>query len=550
MTDLGKAEYTVYRYHDATKHHPGRYARSLGYMDWATQPEPFLTLAGAPLVELPAPPDGPDPAWDLVPGGSLPAAPVDASTLSRLLWTSLALSAWKQVDGPDGPDGRVVSRWALRVNPSSGNLHPTEGWLLCGEVPGLADAPGLHHYRADRHGLERCRELDPAEWPASLGPGRFLLGLSSVVWRETWKYGERSFRYCCHDTGHALAALDLAAAALGWQTRLLDELDDAVVAQVLGCDRRVGPERDHPDALVLVSAAGSIDDVITPSFSDWVASSPWVGSPAPMSSAHQDWPLLDEVREAVAGPGRVWAAAGAPSPVAPPTELRPARFTPLVRRRRSAVSMDGRTGMPAAAFFALLGRLMPDRTPRPFGLLPWPPAVSLVLFVHRVDGVASGLYLLERDPDHGPSLRARLRAESAWEPVAGCPADLPLFRLGGGDLRAHACALSCNQEIAADGAFAVAMLARFDGTLAAGGSGMYPRLFWETGMIGQMLYLEAEAAGLQGTGIGCFFDDEVHRLLGLDDHSWQSLYHFTVGGAVVDARIRTVPAYGHLPEPG
>ena len=509
-------------------------------------PSPFLRFEGAPLVELPAPAAGPDPAWDQVPGGDLPAAPLNAATISRLFWTSLALSAWKQVDGPDG---RVVSRWALRVNPSSGNLHPTEGWLLCDGVPGLAEAPALHHYRADRHGLERCRQGDAGAWPAGLGPGRFLVGLSSVVWRETWKYGERSFRYCCHDTGHALAALDLAAAALGWQTRLLDQLDDATVGRLLGCDRRTGPERDHPDALVLVSTVGSIDDVIIPALDDWVVAAPWTGEPSPLSSAHQEWPLLDEVREAVAGPGRRWAAAARGAvPTVGYATVRPVPFTSLVRRRRSAVSMDGRTAMAADGFFALLSRLMPDRTPRPFGQLPWPPAVSLVLFVHRVDGVPPGLYLLQRDPAHGPSLRASLRPESAWEEVDGCPADLPLFRLGRGDLRAHACALSCNQEIAADGAFAVAMLAEFEAALAAHGPTMHPRLFWETGAIGQMLYLEAEAAGLQGTGIGCFFDDEVHRLLGVGDHAWQSLYHFTVGGGTVDGRIRTVPAYGHLPE--
>ena len=34
-------------------------------------------------------------------------------------------------------------------------------------------------------------------------------------------------------------------------------------------------------------------------------------------------------------------------------------------------------------------------------------------------------------------------------------------------------------------------------------------------MIGQVLYLEAEAAGIRATGIGCFFDDEMHALLGL-----------------------------------
>jgi hypothetical protein len=65
-------------------------------------------------------------------------------------------------------------------------------------------------------------------------------------------------------------------------------------------------------------------------------------------------------------------------------------------------------------------------------------------------------------------------------------------------------------------------------------------------MIGQALYLEAEAAGVRATGIGCFFDEEMHRLLGLESGAWQSLYHFTVGGAVADHRITTLPPYRNL----
>ena len=184
---------------------------------------------------------------------------------------------------------------------------------------------------------------------------------------------------------------------------------------------------------------------------------------------------------------------------------------------------------------------LPNRMP--FTTLPWPPQVSLALFVHRVDGLDPGLYLLARNQLHETELRDQIRAEAAWSRPPDCPEDLPLFFLGGGDLRNHARDLSCNQDIAADGAFSLGMLARFETPLEEFGSGFYPRLYWETGMIGQILYLEAEAANLQGTGIGCFFDDEVHRLLGLEGHSWQSLYHFTVGKAVTDARLQTAPAY-------
>ena len=62
-------------------------------------------------------------------------------------------------------------------------------------------------------------------------------------------------------------------------------------------------------------------------------------------------------------------------------------------------------------------------------------------------------------------------------------------------------------------------------------------------MIGQVLYLEAEAAGIRSTGIGCFFDDPVHDLFGFKGRTFQSLYHFTVGGAVEDARLTTLPPY-------
>jgi hypothetical protein len=47
----------VFRYHEETKHHFFRYARALGYLDWANQPDPFRRFAGAPLFPVvpPAP---------------------------------------------------------------------------------------------------------------------------------------------------------------------------------------------------------------------------------------------------------------------------------------------------------------------------------------------------------------------------------------------------------------------------------------------------------------------------------------------------------------
>src|SRR2546422_1169453 len=125
------------RYHERTKHHFNRFAPGPGGLDWANQPDPFRRYAEAPLTRLPilkAKEEPLSPRYDsLYSPGAVASVPVSVRALSRLLEYALALSAWKQAGG---------TRWALRVDPSSGNLHPTEGYVLIGGDPGPGRAPG------------------------------------------------------------------------------------------------------------------------------------------------------------------------------------------------------------------------------------------------------------------------------------------------------------------------------------------------------------------------------------------------------------------------
>ncbi|HZX43164.1 MAG TPA: SagB/ThcOx family dehydrogenase, partial [Myxococcaceae bacterium] len=193
------AEEIVVAYHERTKHHFHRFAASLGYMDWATQPDPFRRYDGAALVRLPLPKEGRELAyWQLYVAQGVKPAPLGIDSISILFRYALSLTAWKSAQG---------TRWSLRANPSSGNLHPTEGYAVLPAMDGLHQRPGAYHYAAREHGLERRAEVDPPVWTAltrALPESSFLVGLSSVFWREAWKYGERAFRYCQHDVGHAL----------------------------------------------------------------------------------------------------------------------------------------------------------------------------------------------------------------------------------------------------------------------------------------------------------------------------------------------------------
>jgi SagB-type dehydrogenase family enzyme len=547
----------VARYHERSTHHPGRYARGPGLLDWANQPEPFRSYAGAPRLELPLAGDERSASWgDLHRPGAVPARPLDRARLGAFLELALGITAWKEHGG---------SRWALRANPSSGNLHPTEGYVLVGEAEGVP--AGLHHYLSRDHALER--RWAPSSAGAAIlaqimGDGAFLVGLSSIHWREAWKYGERAFRYCQHDVGHALASVRYAAGALGWTARLLDAPGDADVSALLGLDRESDFEalhpddREHPDALVVVGPADRVEDDrrrLERDLDGLLAlrgDGEWAGRPNALGSGHVEWPAIARVAAATLKPRTPTLPAA--DPVLPgdvvgtgpdgsafgPGHAHPA--TPLIRQRRSAVAMDGAPFLPAAAFFALLGRLLPRPGVAPWDALPWLPRVHPVLFVHRVDGVAPGLYLLERAPGALEELRQALRSSFDWEPPTGCPEGVRLLRLEEGDARSFARLASCHQEIAADSAFAVAMLADLGPALDAG-PWWYRRMHWEAGLLGQVLYLEAQAAGLRGTGIGCFFDDVVHETLGLADGRFRDLYHFTVGGAVEDRRLATRPGY-------
>jgi SagB-type dehydrogenase family enzyme len=549
-------EHVVLAYHERTKHHYSRYAASPGYLDWANQPNPFRRYEDAPLVRLPLPGAGRTlQYWQLYATDDIVPAPLSVDSISLFFRYALSLTAWKQFQG---------NTWPLRVNPSSGNLHPTEGYALLPALDGIHDRPGVYHYAPKEHGLELRANLDPSVWAAltaAFPEGSFLVGLSSILWREAWKYGERAFRYCQHDVGHALGTMRFAAAALGWKLHLLDGVGDAAVSQLFGLDREVDyadAEREHPELIAVVvreevteKSASHPSLHLPQELVAQVANSRWYGTANVLSPDHGvEWPVIDEVAAATTNPRIVVDEEFSRFPSEEElfwVLVRSGVFTAekVILGRRSAVSMDASTAISAATFFQMLARLVPTRDGRsvPWDALPWRPRIHLGLFVHRVKGLPPGLYALVRDPEKVEKLRQAMRPEFLWLRPPSCPQGLPLYLLKEGDCRTLAASVSCGQDIAGDGAFSLAMLADYMDSLVAHGASFYRNLFWEAGLVGQVLYLEAEEAGIRATGIGCYFDDPVHEVFGISSRDWQSFYHFAVGGPVEDSRLTTLPPY-------
>ncbi|KAL8495614.1 hypothetical protein ACS0TY_019658 [Phlomoides rotata] len=560
----------ILEYHNQTKHSFTKYSRGPHGLDWANQPNPFRRYLAAPLLPLLHPSSSGN--TDTPPYASLfselpSPEPISKTTISQFFYNSLALSAWKTTG---------FSTWSLRVNPSSGNLHPTEAYIISPPVDSLSEHAFVAHYAPKEHALE-FRSRIPSDFFAGFFPeGSFLIGLTSIFWREAWKYGERAFRYCNHDVGHAIAAVSMAAAGLGWDVRVLDGLGYEELDKLMGLDtfpkfsipsrpvrgRMSEIEFEHPDCVLLVfpNAVGEFEvdyEKLGMSLLKF-SNLEWEGKPNVLSKEHLCWDIIYRTAEAVKKPLETTKEL-IPQPSRSSGMISNSSYmgftlSELVRKRRSAVDMDGVTTMSRETFYQVLLHCMPSgfgasgmkhgrQFTLPFRALPWDCKVHALLFVHRIVGLPKGLYFLVRNEDHFEEIRRATRLEFKWVKPDGSPDDLPLYELAQGDYQELSEQLSCNQEIASDGCFSLGMVAHLEPTLQERGAWMYPRLFWETGVLGQVLYLEAHAVGVSATGIGCFFDDPVHEILGLRGAKFQSLYHFTVGGPVIDKRIMSLPAY-------
>jgi len=542
---MNKQTETVLNYHNRTKHSLERYAKGPESIDWEDQPDQFRRFSGCEIVTLPKPGAELEPLFaDLDNPEAIPAKPLNITNAGLLLELAFGLSAWKQF----GP-----SRWALRCNPSSGNLHPTEAYLIStGES---LIKPGVYHYVSHDHSLEqRCR------FEGILPDSGILIGLSSIHWREAWKYGERAFRYCQHDIGHALGALRYAAATLGWSVELLAEWSDDDIAKLLGLDRDDFKKQEHesPDIICRIHAHDDSKPFDTKGLLETAQSGTWFGKADSLRAYHMyKWPVIDEVstaaskprteepeRQAIRRPPRMAEVSQSVGNRCDQHTIKSPctkTATKIIRQRRSAQQFDGKMPpMPQTDFYRMLAAVLP--TTAAFELWHWPPKIHLFIFVHRVEGLASGIYALPRHNDALEPLQAATLVDFDWQKVSEA---IPLYHLYSGDCRQIAKTLSCHQPIASDSAFSLGMVAEFSETIQET-PWLYRRLFWECGLIGQTLYLEAEAAGIRGTGIGCYFDDSVHEILGIKDDKFQSLYHFTVGKPLEDQRLETLPAYGHL----
>ena len=488
-------------YHESTKHSVESLRRTRQALDWANMPDPFRHYEGVPVLDLPADPPIPEiPALEVLHGVPSTTPAGDGPTfLSQLLFYSAAISASKRVPS-------TGYRYALRVNPSSGNLHPTEFHFL---TRGLKEWPdGLYHYRPSSHTAEQ-RALGGLEMKLADGSAPIVFVLTSIAWREAWKYRDRAYRYCLLDMGHAWQALALAARAIGCESYAVGHFVDDEIAQFCRL------QEDEWPMLIVELRGGAI-----PTREPDARETLWYGGYAnQLSQERTAYTRIDGIHGATKLSGSMGRgiSSAEPAPVGPgeiklPSPASSTRaFGEVARMRRSA--LDFRGGMQSMSLAQLSAIL--TATTRPFSAdFASGHFIQLYLYAHRVDGLQAGVYRL-------------------WPDLA------ELEQIKAGDQRVAAAGLSLGQELAGNACVALSMIGDIERAVRAHGDRGYRYVHFEAGAIGHRLYLAAEALGLGATGIGAFYDDEVHRYLGLTAEQGQVVYHFAIGHPVSDPRLET-----------
>jgi SagB-type dehydrogenase family enzyme len=489
-------------YHNLTSY--DRRKMDAHFLDWTNQPDLYKNYPDIKPLLLPQDTEFPGIYLSqLLKKGGRPPGPevIDQKDLARIFQLTYSLTAktqhWKET-------------FYYRSAASAGALYPTELYIDLQKIRGLDD--GLYHFSLAQQALHPLRKWedhgsrieDP--YPESPAASKLIFFLTAVLFRSSWKYRERAFRYHLLDTGHVLENLILTLRSLGFPFTLVYDFDDPMINRLLGLDQN----KETILAMVHVPAPG-VEETQWRDLEDLPDS---VKKASQVSRTEIAYPLIEKMVKATTRVTRhlemetapiaelgLQAEAGIPitSPGKWPETM---TFPDSVINRRSRrnyvkkpVSQD--------AFLALLEGLGDQSEETPEGFPLRGDLLSVGLLIGQVEGFEPGFYLLD-------------------------PFRFKLGRLSKGSLTDAMAGVCLDQRWLANAAIHFLFLADLETLDKRFGPRGYRYAMMTAGRAGERLYLLATALGLGCCGIGAFYDPEAWEILKLDEN-FRLLYLVAVG---------------------
>jgi len=485
----------AWRYHNLTKHSYWSIRTSPHYLDWSNQPSPFkiypsiepiklpteFAFTGARALEAVASP-GSQP--DKVSGEAIPTL----EQLASLLLYSAGVTKEKKYAG---------GSFYFRAAACAGALYPTEVYVVCGGIDGLA--AGVYHFNPGDFSLRQLRSGDhrgalalatAAESAITKAP--VILVYSAISFRSTWKYRDRAYRYHFWDNGMILANALAMAAAHELPAEAVLGFVDSDVNGLIGIDGR----SELPLSLLALGHA----ETGSPAASQANELAELNFEVIPLSSEPVDYPSIREMHNAssLSDQGEVgswresargWSACRTESvadvglaPLSLPAndELSEVSLEAVIERRGST----RRFARKPILFVDL--SIMLDRATRsiPIECLKSGAHLNeLYMIVNRVEGLEPGAYFYRRD-------------------------ERSLELLKAGDFSEKASYLVLEQALGGDASVTIFFKVDLESVLSSFGNRGYRVAQLEAGVIGGKIYLGAYAIKRGATGL-TFFDDEV-----------------------------------------
>ena len=203
------------------------------YLDWDNKPKPFKFYTNIPSIPLPA--DFPLPNLNVITMKetnqvtALENPKINTELLSSLLFFSSGIT--RQIKFPHG-------KYYMRAAPATGALYPIEVYVVSENINGLQ--AGVYHFCPGEFSLTRLREGDyrqflseAAGFEQAVKNSPFTIILTSLAWRNAWKYQARSYRHWFWDSGVIIANLIATASSFGLSTKLITGYIDKFVNELL-----------------------------------------------------------------------------------------------------------------------------------------------------------------------------------------------------------------------------------------------------------------------------------------------------------------------------
>lgn len=351
----------------------------------------------------------------------------------------------------------------LRVQPSAGALYPTELYVQLRGISGTID--GIYHLEPERNALTLIYESIDDGIEGYFSDSRLIKGciflVSCVYFRSSWKYKNRSLRYCFLDSGHHVGAIEAAAYVSNYPYQLLFDFDRLALNDDLGFE-----SKEFVTAAVIV---GEPKQKIVRR----------LRSPLPVVSGTDYFEPNRFVEEGYKqtlsfSPSEIFSRSASVAFQQPTFPLNPSQWLHAIKDRRSARRFYPNP-IDRDAFLTICAAL---KQPIPSDRLE---SLEIYAVVQRVEGVQPGLY------------------QNSFDESSHC--------LKAGEFQAKTGYLCVNQAIARDSAVVFFLVSDCQN---------YQVALQQAGLVGQRIYLAATALNLGCSGIGAFYDDETQVFLGTD----------------------------------